>query len=216
MKTYRIAGRQLSVVSRRASSFVHAIEHLTPAGFCAANCNGPRTTDHGLKPLSLVSSLRFLRELLWNSGSASVRAEFANIGEGDFGHGRRSMLVDTGTAVLTSRYLLYKIGSDADHVTTCGLNDVAIGQSDDVGDANNADVPIAINLFGVCPGTLRVITDGTFANGDYVKAGASGQATKATTGDPGVFGRALFGTDTSANAGDTVTVVHDVPSKVSF
>ncbi len=159
--------------------------------------------------LALIATLLII-------GRARMQTHFANVGEGDFTHGRKSYLVDTGTAVLTSRYLIYKIGSDNDHVTTCGAGDVPIGQSDDQGDSSNSDVPISVNLFGVCPGTLRVVTDGTISNGDYVKTAANGQATKAATGDAGQFGKALFGTDTTANAGDVITVVHDVPSKVSF
>ncbi|HEV2695248.1 MAG TPA: hypothetical protein VG347_20310 [Verrucomicrobiae bacterium] len=137
---------------------------------------------------------------------------FANIGEGTFETGKKSYIPDAST---NGRYLIYKIGSDADHVTLAGLNDVAIGVSDDQADTTNSQ-SITIKLFGVCPGMMRVQTDGTIANGNYVKAGANGQATLAVTGDPGIFGKALFGTDTSANAGDTITVVHDVPSKVAF
>jgi hypothetical protein len=157
--------------------------------------------------------IRAIRVRLFLPGP--VRAEFANIGEGDFGHGRRSFLVDYGTALTTSRYLLYKIGSDNDHATTCGAGDSPIGQSDDVGDTNNQDVPIALNLFGACPGTLRVITDGTVQNGNYVKAGANGQVTLANAGDP-ICGRALFGSDTTANAGDTITIVGMSTAKYQF
>lgn len=138
------------------------------------------------------------------------RVMFANIGEGTFESGVRSYTPDAAT---TSRYLIYKIGTDADHVAVAGLNDVAIGVSNDQADAG---VPIAIQLFGAKPGMLRVQTDGTIANGDYVKSGAAGQATKATTADAGIFGKALFGTDTSSAAGDVISIVHDFPSKVAF
>jgi hypothetical protein len=130
---------------------------------------------------------------------ATPPVQFANVGEGDFGHGRRSMLMDA-SVTLFSRYLLYKTGSDGDHAVVCGAGDIPIGQSDDQFDSNNTDVPIAINMFGVCPGTLRVITDGTITNGGYVMTGANGQATAATTGQQGIFGRALFGTDTTPSS----------------
>ena len=138
------------------------------------------------------------------------RVMFANIGEGNFETGVKTYVADAATA---SRYLIYKVGTDADHCAVAGLNDVSIGQSNDQAEAG---MPIAINLFGARPGTLRVQTDGTIANLDYVKAGAAGQATKATSADAGIFGRALFGTDTSSAAGDVITVVHDVPSKLAF
>ncbi len=144
------------------------------------------------------------------------KVNFANVGEGDYSHGRKSYLVDTGTAVLGTRYLLYKVGSDADHVTTCGAGDVPIGQSDDAGDSANSDVPIAINLLGAAHGTLRCVTDGTIANGNYIKTAANGQATVANNGDAGIFGKALFGTDTTSNAGDVITFVPVLSSKLAF
>lgn len=135
---------------------------------------------------------------------------FANIGDGAYPHGVKSYLPDAAT---TARYLIYKIGTDADHVALAGAGDVPVGQSDDSADVG---IPIAINLFGSKAGTLRVVTDGTIANGDYVKTAANGTCTKASTTDAGQFGKALFGTDCSSAAGDVITVVTDVPSKVSF
>jgi hypothetical protein len=135
---------------------------------------------------------------------------FANTGDGTFEGGVRTYTADADT---TGRYLIYKVGSDNDHSAIAGLNDVAIGVSNDQAQAGQ---PIAIQLFGCKPGMLRVQTDGTINNLDYMKAGAAGQATKATTGDAGIFGRAVFGTDTTNAANDVITFVHDVPSKVSF
>lgn len=160
-----------------------------------------------LAPLAIERVL-YLMGLQRTAPTGSVM--FANIGEGTFETGVRSYLPDAATA---SRYLIYKIGSDADHVAVAGLNDVSIGVSNDQADVG---VPIAIQLFGAKPGLLRVVTDGTIANGNYVKAGANGQATLAASGDAGIFGKALFGTDTSANAGDVISIVHDLPSKVAF
>jgi len=161
-----------------------------------------------LAPLLIQKMFGLLPGRHYPAGTAC----FANIGEGDFTTGVRSYLPDVSSS---GRYLIYKIGSDADHVTLVGLNDVAIGVSYDQADTTNGQ-PLAIRLFGVTPGTLRVQTDGTIANGNYVKAGANGQATLAVSNDPGIIGKALFGTDTSANAGDVITIVHDVPSKVQF
>ena len=135
---------------------------------------------------------------------------FANIGEGTFEHGVKTYVADAATS---GRYLLYKTGTDADHVAIAGLNDVTLGVSNDQAEAG---MPIAIHLFGGAKGTLRVQTDGTIANGDYIKSGAAGQATKATTGDAGIFGKAVIGTDASSAAGDTITFVHTVPSKLAF
>lgn len=162
-----------------------------------------------LAPLLVQRMFSFLLDApKMGAGSAC----FANIGDGDFDTGKRSYTPD---ASANGRYLIYKVGSDADHCALAGLNDVAIGVSYDQADITNLE-PITIRLFGACPGTMRVQTDGTIANLAYVKAGANGQATAAASGDAGIFGRALFGTDTTSNAGDVITVVHAVPSKVSF
>src|SRR5688572_11030787 len=82
-------------------------------------------------------------------------AEFCNIGEGTYDNGVKSYLPDATT---DSRYLIYKEGSDGDHVALCGAGEIPLGCSDD--QADSTTTPISINLFGAKPGTVRVITDG--------------------------------------------------------
>jgi hypothetical protein len=150
----------------------------------------------------------------WWPGAARCRlqVQFANIGQGGYEHGRRPYIPDASTS---SRYLMYKRGSDADHCAVCGLNDDPLGPSDDLADANNLDVPISINLLGAAKGTVFVVTDGTVNDGDYCKCGAAGQITKATTGDQS-FGRALITTDTTKAAGDVISLIPTLPAKYSF
>lgn len=138
--------------------------------------------------------------------------QFANIGEGDYEHGLMPLLPDAAT---TARYLMYKQGSDADHCALCGAGDDPLGPSDDQAATGYLDVPIAIKLLGAIKGTTRVVTDGTIANKDYVKCAANGQVTKATTGDLS-FGRAVIRTDMSSAAGDVITIIPTLPSKLSF
>lgn len=135
--------------------------------------------------------------------------QFANIGEGTYRNGVKSYTPDAAT---TSRYLCYKIGTDGDHSAITGAGDTPLGQSDDQADAG---VPIAINLFGVVPGTLRVVTDGTIANGDHVKCGATGKVTKASTTDRS-FGIAIIGTDQTSADGDVIAIIHCVPHLYVF
>ncbi len=162
---------------------------------------------------------------------SKIQVEFANIGEGTRESGHWPAFFDAGGAAANAaalaaaiaanangggRYLLYKKTTDGDHITVCGLNDVSVGIGQDSYDANNTDVPINVALHGAAPGTQRVVTDGTITDGIPIKAGATGFATAATTGDAGIFGRAFFGTDTTANAGDIITCVTCVPSKMAF
>jgi hypothetical protein len=159
------------------------------------------------RPLSIVALITRARK---------PKVAFQNIGEGTHATGRKSFLVDAGS-VSGTRYLLWKIGATAaDYIAVCGANDIPLGPSDDAYDSANADVTITVNLCGVATGTIRVITDGTIANGNWVMTGANGQATLGTTGSAGVFGRALIGTDTTAAAGDIIEIVHAMPSKYAF
>ena len=145
------------------------------------------------------------------------RATFANIGEGTRESGHASLLGDTGNAPqTTSRFLLVKTSTDADHYTTTTTNDVPLGINQDVYDAANTDVPNNIALLGAAPGTQRVVTDGTISSGQAVKCGTLGRATVAANGDAGVFGIAYFGADTTSAAGDVITVIPICPFKHAF
>jgi hypothetical protein len=169
-------------------------------------------------PLATIASAWSLRQMAVRRATKnSHRADFANIGEGSRDSGHLSLLGDTNTPPqTTSRFLLVKFSTDGDHFTTCGAGDVPLGINQDVYDPNNTDVPNNIALLGGAHGTQRVVTDGTIANGNYVKTGANGQATVATTGVAGIFGMAVFGSDTTASAGDIITVVTSFPSKYAF
>jgi hypothetical protein len=148
------------------------------------------------------------------------RVTFANTGEGTFDTGHRAMFYDTANVpVLTSRYLLVKkTATGPQYVTTTGLNDVPYGIAQDQFDANNTDVPTNVAVLGAAAGTQRVVTDGTAADGNYIKCGANGQCTLATTGDPGIFGILDLTPDELATttSGSVVTCRTSLPSKYSF
>lgn len=160
-----------------------------------------------LLPVTLhrISHGLFSRKIKMAEGAAF----FANIGEGTASRGVKSYTPDAAT---TARYLCYKIGTDGDHSAITGAGDVPLGQSDDQADSG---VPIALSLFGVAPGTLRVVSDGTIANGDHVKCGATGKVTKASSTDVS-FGIALIGSDGSSADGDAISIIHCVPHKYVF
>lgn len=135
--------------------------------------------------------------------------QFANIGEGTYEHGRKSYIADAAT---TARYLLYKKGTDVDHCALAGAGDDPLGPSDDQADAA---LPITINLLGAVKGTVRVTTDGSISDGDYVKAGAAGVVVKASTTDLS-FGRAVIPTDCSKASGDPISIIPMAPAKYVF
>lgn len=160
--------------------------------------------------LLLPVTFHRLAKLLPGKGIPAGGVQFANIGEGTVKYGMKSYLPDATTS---QRYLLYKIGTDGDHVAVCGAGEVPIGPSDD--QADSTTTPIAVKILGGVTGLVRGVTDGTIANGDHVKAGASGVIVKASTTDVS-FGIALFGTDTSSASGDVITYVPCVPHKHVF
>jgi len=142
--------------------------------------------------------------------SQSALTEFTNIGEGTYEHGRKAYLPDV---VTTQRWLLYMRGSDTNHCTVATAGASPLGPSDD--QADESDIPIALNLLGAVKGTVRVVTDGTINDGSYVKCGASGVATAATAGDVS-FGIAVIPTDCSKASGDTISIIPMAPAKYQF
>jgi hypothetical protein len=159
------------------------------------------------RKLMLLVSLAMLG---WHRSAPAAGVQFANIGEGINETGVRSYLPDATTS---SRYLLYKIGTDGDHCAITGAGETPLGSSDD--QADSTTTPIALNLFGAVRGTVRVVTDGTVSNGNRVKCGATGKVTAASTTDVS-FGIAIIGTDTSSADGDVITIIPMVPQKYVF
>ena len=160
-------------------------------------------------PLATLASAWSLRQMAKRKSTArkSGSADFANIGEGARDTGHISLLGDTNTPPqTTSRFLLVKFSTDGDHFTTCGAGDTPLGTNQDVYDTNNTDVPNNIAIFGAAPGTQKVVTDGSITNGAVVTTGANGQATAYASTGPKI-GRACFGTDTTASAGDIIPIV---------
>ena len=141
---------------------------------------------------------------------AAAGLQFANIGEGIAPNGIKMFIPD---AITTSRYLLYKKGSDVDHVAITTTGETPIGSSDD--QAVDIPIPLAINVFGAVRGTVKVVTDGTVADGNYVKCGTLGRVTVAVTTDV-VIGKAIIGTDATAAAGDVIAIIPIMPGKHPF
>lgn len=143
------------------------------------------------------------------------KVSFANVGEGTHGEGIKTYLSD---AAQTSHYLLYKVGTDADHCTVMGTGDTTVyplGPSEDQADASGQ--LIAIQLLGAVKGTVRMITDGTISNGNRVKASTNtaGYVMAANSTDIS-FGIAIIGTDTTTAAGDVIEVIPCIPQKYVF
>lgn len=109
-----------------------------------------------------------------NSIFASLREKFqapcfANIADGT--HERAiTRLTD---AAITTRFLLGKIGSDANHVAACGVADIPLGVITD--EANAAEDPVAVALFGATNETRKAVASAAIAAGDFIVSAASGK-----------------------------------------
>lgn len=159
-----------------------------------------------------LAPLLFERLVSYLPGQPVARGgiQFANVNEGIAPNGVKMFIPD---AITTSRYLLYKKGSDVDHVAITTTGDTPIGSSDD--QVDDITVQLAINVFGAVRGTVRVISDGTVADGNYVKCGTLGRVTPAVTTDL-VIGKALLGTDRTAAAGEAIEIIPILPGKHPF
>lgn len=75
-------------------------------------------------------------------------------------------------AALASRYLLLKIGSDANHVAACGVGDIPVGFGLDTTDA--AEDSVAVSKFGLQTEGALGVASGAIAAGDLLVPGANG------------------------------------------
>lgn len=105
-------------------------------------------------------------------------------------------------AAITTRHLLYKKGSDADHIAVAGASDVAIGTVDD--EATAAEENVGLQLLGKGP-SKRMVTSEAIGAGVLAYQAASGKI--ATTGT-NVVGVTL--TEGAAD-GDVVEVLDVIP-----
>lgn len=135
------------------------------------------------------------------------RIALCNIGEGTFAEGRVSKLAD---AAVTTRYLLAKEGSDADHFDICGAANRPWGVITDeaaIGDMVN------LELFGLINRSILMVASEAITAGSDIYAAANGkvQDEPATAGTFYRVGRAL----TAAGAdGDVLSVIPLPPVKV--
>ncbi|MBI4024844.1 MAG: DUF2190 family protein [Verrucomicrobia bacterium] len=129
----------------------------------------------------------------------------ANIAEGVHGSGQITKKAD---GALTTRYLLAKIGSDADHVDAAGVADIPLGIITD--EAAAAEDLVNVALLGAIKGTQRMIASAAITAGDLLVSAASGKVRTlpAAAATYYIIGRALIAASAD---GDTVEVAPSFP-----
>lgn len=93
-------------------------------------------------------------------------------------------------AAMAIRYVLVKIGTDANHVAVAGVADIPWGVATD--EAAAAEDLIAVAFLGAQSKTLPMVASAAIAAGDMVVAAANGKirTLPATTGTYYIIGRA--------------------------
>lgn len=150
-----------------------------------------------------VSLLALLATCVWLAKRNSLTL-LANVAEGT----HQNALTRLADAALATRFLLVKIGSDANHVAACGVGDIPLGIATDEPAA--AEDPVNVELLGVGERTLLGVASAAIAAGDLVVAAASGKLRTLPTaaGTYYIMGRAL---GAAGADGDTIEFVPSFP-----
>lgn len=93
----------------------------------------------------------------------------ANIAEGTH-EGGVTMLTD---AAITTRFLLGKVGTDANHVAVCGANDKPCGVIEDEADA--AEDPVFVGFLGATSRSRKFVADDAYAANTDIFTAANGK-----------------------------------------
>lgn len=112
-------------------------------------------------------------------------------------------------AAITTRYLLVKPGSDADHIAVSGASDIPLGVCPD--EPSAAEELTAVHLLGTYPGTLKMVAGGSIAHGALVSAAANGKVITLPTGAGTyhIVGRSVNRATAADN--DVIEVAHCFP-----
>jgi hypothetical protein len=137
--------------------------------------------------LALMAVLALLATCVWLA-KRNPLTFLANIADGTHENGL-TKLVD---AAITTRNLVVKIGTDANHVALAGVSDIPLGVATD--EAAAAEDPVNVAHFGATTGTLLGVASAAIAAGDLVVAAASGKLRTLPTaaGTYHIVGRAIY------------------------
>lgn len=113
-----------------------------------------------------------------------------NVGEGTHESGCVTRRAD---AVISTRHLLVKIGSDAAHIAvTAAVTDIPLGVVPD--EAEAIEDPVHVRLLGCSPGTVKMVANAEITAGALVTVGAAGGKVAPLPAGAGTYyivGRAL-------------------------
>jgi len=149
-------------------------------------------------PLGFVNALRAKPALFLANASGSETTNKDS----------RSFKTD---AAITTRHLLYKPGSDSEHILVNTAAVCPLGTVPDEADA--AEIDIEVRLLGIYDGTLIMVASGVIAADVDVYTDAAGKVQAEPTG-AGTFWRVGKSLTAAAADGDRIEVQHHKPIKV--
>lgn len=132
-------------------------------------------------------------------GKQLDKTTLSNIAEGT----HEDALTRLTDAAITTRHLLYKVGSDANHIAVCGAANIPMGTVPD--EASAAEENVALLLLGGAKGSRLMVASEAITAGEQVYTAANGkvQDLPGSTATVYLVGTAL----TSADAdGDLIEV----------
>ncbi len=131
---------------------------------------------------------------------------FSNVAEGT----HEGSLSKKADAIQSTRFLMVKIGSDADHIAVCGVGDRPLGLATD--EAEAIEDSVNVNLLSPSANTQKAVASEAIAVGESVFTAASGkvQNEPAAAGTYYLVGRAL----TAAGAdGEVIEIEPQAPTR---
>ena len=162
----------------------------------------------GFSPRALRASVVTALTFLFHAprGFAHGMA-LANINEGVHEGGRITKKAD---AAISTRHLVVKIGSDANHIAVAGTGDIALGVCQD--EPSAAEELAAVQLLGCAGRTVTMVASAAISAGALVVTAASGKirTLPGTTGTYYVIGRAL---EAAGADGDPIEVEPCFPTQ---
>lgn len=162
--------------------------------------------------LSFLFALALIGLGVWialrpRKNDGSHNATFGNIAEGT----HDAAVTRKTDAAITTRYLLYKVGSDAAHIAVGGASDIPIGTIED--EKSAAELTVAVNLLGK-GGTKIMVASEAIDAGERVFAAGSGKV-QDLPGSTGTYYQVGIALTAASADGDKIEVLDCVPIAVA-
>jgi hypothetical protein len=189
----------------KSKSFFSLLGVLAVAVFAFCAFLAPRETLNVLAPVAAIVCAVAFVAISPRSRRRSLTSAI-NIAEGTH-KGSVRKLAD---AAIATRYLLFKFGSDVNHIAVAGANDIPLGTVDD--EAAAAEDEVGVNILGSTGRTLLMVASEALTVGEAVYTAASGKVQDLPAG-AGTYYQVGYAMNATSADGDVVEVQPCTPVK---